>query len=115
MKENWIKKLIELLNEREEIKKTWIFYVSYDDYDWEFYWLADDEVSEIVVQDSFVCSKKYGFIQRLIENDKIDLFKYWRVYIQEVNWIRVKKYYESLIALLSIQDNPIDFLISVLK
>jgi len=111
MKENWIKKLIELLNEREEIKKTWIFYVSYDDYDWEFYWLADDEVSEIVVQDSFVCSKKYWFIQWLIDNDKIDFDKI-QIWFQLTLWYWK---YDSLLMLLSISDTPIEDLISYLK
>ena len=68
-----------------------------------------------------IISKKFWFIQRLVENDKIEKYK---VIELEHNWIRPFKldnlYWEikleeRLLMLLSIQDNPIEFLCSVLK
>lgn len=65
-------------------------------------------------------SKEYGFIKRLIENDKIDRPKVW-LKIKDLwdnywwfaiySWIHI----ECLLMLLSIQDKPIDFLISILE
>lgn len=69
-----------------------------------------------------IISKSYWFIQWLIENDKIDQFYY-------ENSVRVKRYideyeeydyvfpidYKQLIMLLSIEDNPIEWLCSILK
>ena len=69
----------------------------------------------------FVLSKRYWFIEWLVENDKIEKYK---VIELEHNWIRPFKldnlYWEikleeRLLMLLSIQDNPIKFLISILK
>lgn len=68
--------------------------------------------------DLYVVSKRCWFIQRLIENDKIDLYT-----ILKDNWnFRVKffaiagrKDYERLIMLLSISDTPIQDLVSFLK
>ena len=66
-------------------------------------------------------SKGYDFIQRLVENDKIDRSKVlisfsmaeydglWNMYW---HWVDDN---QRLLMLLSIQDNPIEFLISILK
>lgn len=67
---------------------------------------------------SIVISKKYEFIKRLVENDKIDFYT-----ILKENWtfrkefyaIENKKEYERLIMLLSVEDNSIEFLIDLLK
>ena len=53
-----------------------------------------------------IISKKFGFIKRLVDNDKIDPSKI------EIHWF---SFYESVLMELSIQDNPIEFLISILK
>jgi len=61
-------------------------------------------------------SKEYGFIKRLVENDKIDFSREWNLSNELVDLFERKlDTVEWVIALLSIQDNPIDFLISILK
>jgi hypothetical protein len=59
------------------------------------------------------------FIKWLVENDKIDLDKTWykKADFQEVwNWDwRTVRWYEMLLMLLAIQDEPIQFLIKILK
>ena len=133
MKEIW--KLIELLNEYET-PRSWVVYKSYDDYDWFFYWVDCDWETEIAWSDSLICSKNFWWIWWLVENDKIDFDKCWldvRHYLsynkRYDKWIVMAKNYdydtfvveefyppyEQLLMLLSIQDNPIEFLISVLK
>lgn len=108
-----------LLKYEEEIKKSewdnrYYFSLSYNKQyiecinanDWQFLTTYEFRI--------IICSKWYGFIQRLVENDKIDfewlekeLLKIW---IYKNVW-----YYEWLLMLLSIQDNPIEFLVSILK
>ena len=121
MKESWLEKLIELLlNYEEEIKKS--------EWDYRYYWNMIDSLqlecrnvisSQILMREErwlILISKSYGFIQRLVENDKIDLMKLKK-------WIEDNKFYcakwgkitNMLLMLLSIQDNPIEFLISILK
>ena len=68
-------------------------------------------------------SKKMWFIEWLVKNDKIELSKLekiWReetVYMYNWQYREIVEYsdYESLLMLLSISDNPIEFLCSVLK
>ena len=68
------------------------------------------------VQPFMYRSKELGFIKWLVDNDKIDLMKLKK-------WIEDNKFYcakwgkitNMLLMLLSIQDNPIEFLISILK
>ena len=76
---------------------------------------------------SVVISKHYGFIKRLVDNDKIDkkkidtrLVRYVEShYDEEWYWVENSyedyELYECLLMLISIQDNPIEFLISILK
>ena len=117
-----MEKLIELLKEyienygndakvREEenyILDTWIEFV---------YW------SRVYLYETII-SKKFWFIQWLVENEKIE----WRKVIEKEieSWlklVRVKDFpnkvieedKEELLMLLSIQDNPIEFLCSILK
>ena len=118
-KEIW--KLIELLNEYET-PRSWIVYKSYDDYDWFFYWVDCDWETEIVWSDSLICSKKFWWIWWLVENDKIDLRKLdckrfdvdipARYYL----WTYIRYSIEKeMLMTLAIQDEPIKFLISLLK
>lgn len=115
MKEK-IWKLLELLNEYET-PRSWVVYKSYDDYDWFFYWVDCDWETEIVWSDSLICSKKFWFIKWLVENDKIaydipnnsDLYRAFElacISLDNADYITM---------LLSIQDEPIEFLISILK
>lgn len=68
------------------------------------------------IHETVLISKNFWFIQWLIENDKIDFEKdkYWMIFYED--W--VQKFIESeeeILMELSIQDNPIKFLISILK
>ena len=136
MEEIW--KLIELLNEYEkEVKKS-------EFYEWEkwIWWdtnlfrrdTRDEEWSHLYsdTADTYVISKKYGFIWWLVENDKIDFRKldykniymsdYWSsddIFLAYNKWeqwiIYTVDYYETILMLLSISDTPIEDLISYLK
>ena len=118
-----MEKLIELLNERTEEKREeiwsmfseWTLEIAKYKYDEERECITYDDYE---VDDTFIIAKKTKFIQRLVDNDKIDFYT-----ILKENWtfrkefyaIENKKEYERLIMLLSIQDNPIEFLISILN
>lgn len=99
----------------EEITITFTWH-----YDQCFHYTVDDKEWIQTLVDDVVISKRFQFIKRLDDNDKIDrpkvwlkikdLWKeYWRFAIY--SWIHI----ECLIMLLSIQDEPIEFLVSILK
>ena len=101
MKENWMKKLLKLLNEYWKPScrnKRW-------------------EKLDLECADRFYAiSKYYEFIKRLVEKDKIDLLKltcmnprYTEILDSDFSWE------ERIIMILSIEENPISFLISILK
>ena len=101
-KEKEIWKLIELLNEYgNEICNHWGDYQTDMDFtDRDTYWYL---------------SKKFGFIEWLVENDKIDFE--WKL-----NTLRFESLvdqtldsYLALLMLLAIQDEPIRFLCEILK
>ena len=97
-------KLIELLNQcLEEQWKEYRFrrIVDNDFFEiWEDTWLWYETIF----------SKKYWFIKWLVDNDKIDLLKLDnRIALSEFNKV------ERVLMALSIQNNPIEFLCSVLK
>jgi hypothetical protein len=67
---------------------------------------------------SYAISKSYWFIERLVKNDKIDLSKSWieelpAMYGYDYESVECKS--DRLLMLLSIQEKPIEFLISILK
>ena len=68
---------------------------------------------------SVIISKSYGFIWWLVENDKIELEKVKEKSdffpVEKVPEYNSYSDYESLLMLLSIQDKPIEFLISILE
>lgn len=70
-------------------------------------------------QDTYIISKKFWFIKWLYDNEKIDIF--CEKHYQIVNWSIPKgniadiEDYERDIMQLSISDNPIQDLISLLK
>jgi len=116
-----MQELIDLLNKYEkEIKKS-------EYYEWEkwIWWpnnlfrrnTRDEEWSHIYsnTADTYVISKKYGFIKWLVDNDKIDLYKLEDnndYSVMKENWATT---YKALLVLLSIQNNPIEYLVSILE
>lgn len=113
-----MEKLIKLLNEhrREIVKKqSWItqwhynaFTFSLDNTSW--------QQAELLI-----ISKQYWFIQRLVQRGKVNL-EHKKVLLAawtRANWMGLEcewhSDYESLLMLLAIQDEPINFLISILK
>ena len=118
-----MEKLIELLNEYEakrhktsiiaEIRKWKEDRLSYLEMNWNY--------SELLC-----ISKGYLFIQRLVDNDKIDLEKVKNIELPVDTKLRARVdknektcfntlYKLKLLMLLSIQDNPIEFLCEILK
>lgn len=75
-----------------------------------------DKEKEIRKYENYIISKKYGFIERLVENDKVD-FNFWFIYHTYDEDELGEKYsdLDSLIMILSISDNPIEYLCSILK
>lgn len=93
-----MEKLLELLNEYS--KEIWYF--NEEDLQWQ--------------TKAWILNKEFWWIKWLVENDKIDRKKYDRVYINtKESWILGLKDYEQLLMLLSISENPIELLISMLK
>ena len=126
MKEIW--KLLELLNEYHHFNSDLIGYFYDDEYD-KFYFrtelpeekkeelknadaLIDDGISEVRVEDERIISKKFWFIKWLVENDKIEFREDF--YLEDQHWWWFGED-ENIIMLLSIQDEPIQFLVSILK
>jgi len=115
-----MEKLIELLNEYET-PRSWVVYKNYDDYDGTFYWVDIDGETEIAWSDSLICSKKFWFIEWLVDNDKIELCPISKDYRIQIDLFGDGATYWELwweyriLMLLSIQENPISFLISILK
>ena len=74
-----------------------------------------------IIMDEVVISKRFGFIKRLVEKNKIDTSykKHWenRPYKLHQFSGKAEKYssYDTILMLLSISDTPIDDLISYLK
>lgn len=112
-------KLIELLNEYEVEKNPKTEYKWFSSYYkplcyWfkvPFQWWHDnwEDYSEEIAT-----SKQYWFIKWLVRGNKIDLENEELVSLMSELW-EFKQYEKCLLMLLSIQDNPIDFLISILK
>jgi hypothetical protein len=94
-------KLIELLNEYDSnwwVTGYWALFNSMNE------WISEKEDLQVI-------SKKFWFIKWLVDNDKIDFDK-TQIWFQLTLWYWK---YESLLMILSIQDNPIEFLISILR
>lgn len=125
-----MQKLLELLNQYddEEGKDLYEWEIEWEDIIWynRFWWWYET----IDVSRSVIISKRYWFIERLVKKDKVDIDAYktvfswdldkrknltrqiwWEEFYQVVeHWA-----YESLLMLLSIQEEPVSFLISLLK
>ena len=80
-------------------------------YDWQWFYVGARFYS-----DEKVLSKKFWFIKWLVDNDKIEL-KAWPLYWFQpiMNNRQPFTLYETLLMLLSIQDNPIEWLCEILK
>lgn len=64
---------------------------------------------------AYILSKDYGWIKRLVKNDKVDLNKLKNeIYVNMMESLPFENY-ERLIMLVSIQDEPLKFLESILK
>lgn len=115
-----MEKLIELLNEYEP-------YIASDgehrDNLWGYAYQWHSAVFPKELAESYIISARYGFIKWLVENDKIDTNKLEKIWyektVYENYWQHreIVEYsdYESLLMLLSIQDNPIEYLLSIIK
>lgn len=105
-----MEKLIPLLNEKTW--KEWVLETSSFGEDWLFLkWHP-----EVNIKEEKLISKKYWFIKRLVENNKIDDDK-CDVINDIYNDELPSKYtrYDAILMWLAIQDEPIEFLISILK
>ena len=111
MEESWLEKLKRLLTEYDPfIKKDW----EYTDNHWYFVYIWWSAIYGKEIWMLKIISKEYWFIKRLVENDKIDIEK--EIKNSELNWLHEHYLREDcLLMLLSISDEPIRFLISVLK
>lgn len=91
----------------ELAKKSWIDLQLYVSLSW---------ITICWIHETVLISKKFWFIKWLVDNDKIDLLKltcmnprYTEILDSDFSWE------DRIIMLLSIQDNPIEFFISILK
>jgi len=106
-------KLIKLLNEYDKINE----YIN----KWfrNEYWRLDREFGWATVVSSClkVISKDYGFIKRLVDNDKIETRKIDEDRLETIQYSEKERItiYDWLLMLLAISDTPIDDLISILK
>ena len=119
-----MEKLIELLNEYENRDlelEEWEESNARTENNWHLRFNGANKVQfDTYMFDSLALSKKYWFIKWLVENEKIDyekLSKEWfivRTYdLDEIG--ESFDYVERLLMLLSIQDEPLEFLVSILK
>lgn len=118
---DWIEKLIELMNKHLFEKWEKIIIKTYDTYSNPSWTFRGINLTKTKWPDYFVrwfelITKQYWFIQRLVQNDKIAYDRY----IKEFRMKDFGKFYymskaEVVIANLSLQDKPVEFLISILK
>lgn len=110
-----MEKLIKLLNEYN-IELHWVDRTYKDGFD---LWYEQEYMRDFRV--AYLISKSFWFIEWLVQNDKIDtdelLGIYWETSqsIWEANKYELYPAYKRLLMLLALQDDPIKFLISVLK
>lgn len=128
-----MEKLVELLNEydKNHHNKSDLYYL-FEIEDWMLFCYDDVTDVQRTMQDEamVICSKKFWFIKRLVDNNKIDRDEYLTVKSRALIWtlwvIKNKEreaytkcdnelVYESLLMQLSTEDNPISFLTSILK
>ena len=119
-------KLVDLLNQFEEEKaKYWNQYCN-----WQYIWgrpicTTSYDMNRIVqFSDLLIISKMYEFIKWLVDNDKIDRVEVWSEWkTKPTYWFTTEPYTtcksikleNTILMVLSIKDNPIEFLVSILK
>lgn len=108
-------KIIGLLNEYTK--------QSYDDYSFFKYiepthsfYISDDGYESYIPEET-ILSKRFGFISWLVENDKIDTRKIDEDRLETIQYSEKERVTicDWLLMLLSIQDEPMNFLIPLLK
>lgn len=108
-----MKKLLQLLNEYQTQRGSKFKFSGYDERSQSFLLVDSNEV----LWEETIISKKFWFIQWLVDNDKIDI--QWAknlLYESEIfNPLPYTDLAERLIMCLAIQDDPINFLVSILK
>ena len=112
-----MEKLLQLLNEFKEGKQ--FKFIGYDEKYWMFDTNLNADGNASLPEETIIC-KKFWFIERLVENDKIILQKGIIRRVEYDNyWVLedIHRYsaYESILMYLVIQDDPISFLASILK
>lgn len=118
-----MEKILELLNEYEKViwtDRVWWWAID----DGAFFCTRKSKKGNLIVQHSSedeailrIISKKLWFVQWLVDNDKIDI-QWAKNLLYESEVFNSQPYTdlsERLIMYLSIQDDPISFLISILK
>ena len=112
-----MEKLLQLLNEYQTQRGSKFKFSSYDERSQSFLLVDSNEV----LWEETIISKKFWFIQWLADNDRIDYYKVGEI-VDTYKWsLREKAYvvsdcvYESMLMILAIQDDPISFLVSILK
>lgn len=109
-----MEKLIQYLNERTGT--DWWYQ---EVFEWHFAF-SDNTLENVPVTDVYLICKRYWFIKWLVEHDKIDtdiVYRMWflcKTYDKDEVWEYFEPY-EEILMLLSIQENPIEFLVSILK
>lgn len=107
-----MEKLIDLLNEFCREKRWDYVVVRYREKEHSFDTFVEWKVDYMT--DLYVVSKRCGFIERLIDNDKIDVdkIKLWSNNSKDyvIYW-----WWNSIIIELALSDEPIEDLISLLK
>ena len=109
-------KLLQLLNEYQTQRKSKFKFSGYDERSLSFLLVDSNEV----LWEETIISKKFWFIEWLVLNMKIntdELMRHWHIvktYDLDEPWDSYG-YVDSLLMLLTIQDEPIDFLNSILK
>lgn len=120
-----MEKLIELLNEYENRDlelEEWEESNARTENNWHLWFNGANKVQfDTYMFDSLALSKQYWFIKWLVENEKIDfenrdLKDKYMEYFERYPYRPYTDFsLEWLIMLLSIQDEPIQFLVSILK
>lgn len=109
-----MKKLIQLLNEYQTQRGGKFKFSSYDINSNAF---IIDKNPRIVLGEETITCKKFWFIKWLVGMAKIDYEAWHKVFIDSNYFDNISDLYEYevLTMYLSIQDDPISFLISILK
>ena len=107
-------KLLQLLNEYQTQRESKFKFSGYDERSMSFLLVDSDEV----LWEETIISKKFWFIERLVDQNKVEFDRardrsdfpllyagWWEFYSDS----------EVIIATLSVEDDPISFLISILK